>query len=171
MRRAEHIPWVHSTSECEPAVPSGHRGVVAALAVRVRCRVSLSSPHAGVGGRDPAGGGDSGLSEPESQQPPLPPFSIHKKRHRACQSGTSCPQHGPAGTGQAPPTAPPHCLPTLGSPNSSRHGDTGTGHRLGFVALAGLNPTALQGISVGKGVKIWDRQEREKKPSGYLAPA
>lgn len=35
-----------------------------------------------------------------------------QKRHRACQSGTSCPRHGPAGTGQAPPT-PTHPPPTL----------------------------------------------------------
>lgn len=78
MRRGDHTPWVRNTSECGPAVPSGHRGVVAAAAVRVQPRVSLSSPHAGVGGRDPARGGDSGLSEPESHRPPLPPASFTK---------------------------------------------------------------------------------------------
>lgn len=78
MRRGDHTPWVRNTSECGPAVPSGHRGVVAAAAVRVQPRVTLSSPHAGVGGRDPARGGDSGLSEPESHRPPLPPASFTK---------------------------------------------------------------------------------------------
>lgn len=78
VRRGDHTPWVRNTSECGPAVPSGHRGVVAAAAVRVQPRVTLSSPHAGVGGRDPARGGDSGLSEPESHRPPLPPASFTK---------------------------------------------------------------------------------------------
>lgn len=153
-------PWVHNTSERGTAVPSGHRGWG-----WWQPRLSLSSagcPQAGVGGRDPAGGGDSGLSEPESQQPPLPPSPFTKTPPRLPERDIVS-RHGPAGTGHDPPTPPRTGCPPRGPQTAP-----------GTVTPAQESPGWSQPLGTardfsGKRSRIWDSQGGEIKLSGYPA--
>lgn len=136
------------------------RGVVAVrVQPRVSLSLSLSSPHAGVGGRDPARGGDSGLSEPESRRPPLPPAPFTKNATAPARAGHGVPGTAPLARDRLLPHPPRAACPPWDPQTDTT----------GFAALAGLNPLDLQGISVGKGVKSGTGGETVRVPGTQLS--